>query len=93
MGLRALYFLLASMAERFYYLKYGLAIILIVIGGKMLAAPWVHIPVQWSLGMVGLILLVSIGASLALSRRTIARDAGSTARIADPKETGPKRRP
>src|SRR5690606_20175482 len=34
MGLRALYFLLASMAERFRYLKYGLAIILIVIGGK-----------------------------------------------------------
>lgn len=69
MGLRALYFLLASMTERFRYLKYGLAIILIVIGAKMLTGPWVHIPVQWSLGMVGVILLVSICASLTLSRR------------------------
>lgn len=93
MGLRALYFLLASMAERFHYLKYGLAIILIVIGVKMLAAPWVHIPVQWSLGMVGIILLASIGASLTLFRRTIARGAGNTACIADPKDTESERRP
>jgi tellurite resistance protein TerC len=93
MGLRALYFLLASMAERFHYLKYGLAIILIVIGVKMLAAPWVHIPVQWSLGMVGIILLVSIGASLTLSRGTLARDASNTTRIPGPDDTGPKRRP
>ncbi len=93
MGLRALYFLLASMAERFRYLKYGLAIILVAIGMKMLAAPWVHIPVLWSLGMVGIILLVSIGASLSLSRRTIARDAGKTARVQDPKDTEPVRRP
>ncbi len=78
MGLRALYFLLADMAERFYYLKYGVAIILTVIGGKMLAAPWFHVPVQWSLGVVGMILLVSVGASLALSRRTAVRDAGDT---------------
>ncbi|RTK98036.1 MAG: TerC family protein, partial [Neisseriaceae bacterium] len=38
MGLRALYFLLADMADRFHLLKYGLAMVLIFVGGKMLAA-------------------------------------------------------
>lgn len=71
MGLRALYFLLAGMADRFHYLKYGLALVLVFIGGKMLAAQWYHLPVQVSLGIVGLILLVAIAASLVRpSRRT-----------------------
>ncbi|HRD90641.1 MAG TPA: TerC family protein, partial [Accumulibacter sp.] len=48
MGLRALYFLLADMADRFHLLKYGLALVLVFIGGKMLAAPWFHMPIQWS---------------------------------------------
>ncbi|KRC71830.1 Inner membrane protein alx [compost metagenome] len=69
MGLRALYFLLAGMVARFHYLKYGLASVLVVIGGKMLAAPWVHVPVHWSLGVVGLILLASVGASWVLPGR------------------------
>ena len=75
MGLRAMYFLLADMRERFFYLKHGLSVVLIVIGAKMLAAPWVHVPVQWSLGAVGLILLASVGASLILPGRTAARAA------------------
>lgn len=90
MGLRALYFLLASMARRFHYLKYGLALILIVIGAKMLVAPWIHVPVLWSLGAVAIILLVSISASLVLSRRT---DAGDPAHISDSKAPASKRRP
>ena len=64
MGLRALYFLLAGMADRFHYLKYGLAVVLVFIGAKMLAAQWYHLPVHVSLGIVGLILLVAIAASL-----------------------------
>lgn len=76
MGLRALYFLLADMAERFYYFKYGLAIVLMVIGGKMLAAPWFHVPVQWSLAVVGFILVASVCASLILSRQDRARKGG-----------------
>ena len=68
MGLRALYFLLADMAERFYLLKYGLAIVLLFIGGKMLAMPWFHMPIQWSLGIVASIILVSAVASLCCSR-------------------------
>jgi tellurite resistance protein TerC len=72
MGLRALYFLLADMADRFHLLKYGLAIVLVFIGGKMLAMPWFHMPIQWSLSIVGSIILVSVVASLALSRpRTV----------------------
>ncbi|WP_137918557.1 TerC family protein [Hydrogenophaga sp. 2FB] len=69
MGLRALYFLLADMAERFHLLKYGLALVLVFIGGKMLAAPWFHMPVQWSLAIVGSVILVSILLSLKFSAR------------------------
>ena len=68
MGLRALYFLLADMADRFHLLKYGLAFVLVFIGGKMLAAPWFHLPIQWSLAIVGSIILISVVASLAMSR-------------------------
>ncbi|CAI8738551.1 TerC family protein [Pseudomonas sp. IT-P176] len=68
MGLRALYFLLADMAYRFHLLKYGLAVVLVFIGSKMLVAPWWHLPVQWSLAMVGGILLISVLLSLTLTQ-------------------------
>ncbi|MBA2723666.1 MAG: TerC family protein [Methylibium sp.] len=67
MGLRALYFLLADMAGRFHLLKYGLAIVLVFIGGKMLVMPWFHMPVQWSLAVVGTIIAMSVLLSLKLS--------------------------
>jgi tellurite resistance protein TerC len=73
MGLRALYFLLADMADRFHLLKYGLAIVLLFIGGKMLAMPWFHMPIQWSLTIVGSIILVSVVASLVSTRRKAAK--------------------
>ena len=69
MGLRALYFLLADMADRFHLLKYGLAIVLVFIGGKMLAMPWFHVPIQWSLSIVASIIVVSVAASLTLSQK------------------------
>ena len=68
MGLRALYFLLADMADRFHLLKYGLAIVLVFIGGKMLVAPWWHVPIQWSLTTVGGIILISVVLSLTLTK-------------------------
>ena len=68
MGLRALYFLLADMADRFHLLKYGLAIVLMFIGGKMLVAPWWHVPIQWSLTTVGGIILISVLLSLTLTK-------------------------
>ena len=68
LGLRAMYFLLVDMAERFHLLKYGLAVILMFIGVKMLLLDVYKIPVGIALGTVGLILLVSVAASLLISR-------------------------
>jgi tellurite resistance protein TerC len=70
LGLRAMYFLLVDMAERFHLLKYGLAMILMFIGVKMLLLDVYKIPVGIALGTVGLILLVSVAASLVVSRRS-----------------------
>ncbi|MGN4049179.1 TerC family protein [Pseudomonas sp. SM4] len=69
MGLRALYFLLADMAERFHFLKYGLAIVLVFIGAKMVLMPWLHMPVEWSLAVVGGVILGSVLLSLLISRK------------------------
>jgi tellurite resistance protein TerC len=69
LGLRAMYFLLADMAERFHLLKYGLAIILVFIGVKMLLLDVYKIPVWIALGIVVLILTASVAASLVISRR------------------------
>ncbi|WP_345830213.1 TerC family protein [Erwinia sp. HDF1-3R] len=60
LGLRAMYFLLASVAERFSMLKYGLAVVLIFIGIKMLIVDFYHIPVAASLATVGGILAVTL---------------------------------
>lgn len=68
MGLRALYFLLADMADRFHLLKYGLAFVLIFIGSKMLAANWLHVPTEISLLVIVVIILASVIASLFTSR-------------------------
>ncbi|MBP9714057.1 MAG: TerC family protein [Sterolibacterium sp.] len=68
MGLRALYFLLADMADRFHLLKYGLAMVLTFIGAKMLIVPWYHIPTPASLTIVAILLIASISASLFATR-------------------------
>ena len=69
MGLRALYFLLADVADRFHLLKYGLAMVLTFIGVKMLIAPWYHVPVQASLGIVAVLIGASVVASLIATRK------------------------
>ena len=69
MGLRALYFLLADMADRFHLLKYGLAVVLVFIGAKMTLMPWLHMPVEWSLAIVGGVILASVLLSLILTRK------------------------
>ena len=68
MGLRALYFLLADVADRFHLLKYGLAMVLTFIGAKMLIAPWYHVPVQASLAIVAVLIGASVIASLIATR-------------------------
>ena len=70
LGLRAMYFLLADMAQRFHLLKYGLAGILVFIGIKMLLLDIYKIPTGIALGVVGLILAVSVVASLMTSKPT-----------------------
>lgn len=63
LGLRAMFFLLAGMADRFHLLPYGLATVLLFIGAKMLLIDVVKIPIGWSLGVVALV----IGATVVLS--------------------------
>jgi len=64
LGLRALYFLLSDMANRFHLLKYGLAIVLVFVGSKMLIVDWYKIPVAISLGIVVAVLSTSIFLSM-----------------------------
>lgn len=65
LGLRAMFFLLAGMADRFHLLPYGLAVVLAFIGTKMLLIDVFKIPVLWSLAGVAAILGVTIALSLA----------------------------
>jgi len=64
LGLRAMYFLLADMADRFSLLKYGLAIVLMFVGVKMMLLDVFKIPVLISLGVVAAIIATSIVLSL-----------------------------
>jgi len=70
MGLRAMYFLLADFADRFVLLKYGLALILLFIGTKMLLIDIYKIPIAVSLGVVAVILIGSMLLSLRYSRQS-----------------------
>jgi TerC family integral membrane protein len=69
LGLRAMYFILAGMAERFRLLKYGLAMVLVFVGTKMLVVDFYKIPVGLSLGIVGLIIATFMFASLWVTRK------------------------
>jgi len=64
LGLRAMYFLLAGVADRFSLLKYGLAVVLMFIGVKMLLIDVYKIPVGFSLAVVAVIIGASVWASL-----------------------------
>jgi tellurite resistance protein TerC len=69
LGLRALYFALEGLIDRFEYLHYGLAVILIFVGAKFLLEGFgVHLPIIASLLPIAVILVVSIAASLFLTR-------------------------
>ncbi|MBL8514327.1 MAG: TerC family protein [Betaproteobacteria bacterium] len=76
LGLRALYFLLADMADRFHLLSYGLAIVLMFVGVKMLIVEFYKIPVFLSLGIVAAILAAAVVASLKIPKRDSDRPAG-----------------
>ena len=69
LGLRALYFLLADMANRFHLLKYGLALVLMFVGTKMLIVDWYKTPIAVSLAVVLAVLSTSILLSIISSKQ------------------------
>src|SRR5271165_6420810 len=69
LGLRSLYFALAGMMEVFHLLHYGLSVILIFIGAKMLLSHYVRIPIGVALAVVAGVLLVSIALSMLLPKK------------------------
>ena len=70
LGLRALYFLLANVMDKFQYFKVGLSAVLVFIGVKMVIDGFYHIPIGISLGVVASILTISILASLWKAKQT-----------------------
>ena len=84
LGLRSLYFVLAGAIEYFHYLKYGLALVLAFIGAKMLGEHWLeqrfggHIPHWVPLAVVGVIILVSIIASIIHKLRSQGSDSADS---------------
>ena len=75
LGLRALYFLLADLRDKFRLLQQGLAVILAFVGVKMLIAEWYHIPTWASLGVIAVVLRSRSGCR---SARTPVRPPSST---------------
>ena len=71
LGLRSLYFLLAGVVDKFYYLKLGLSVVLVFVGIKMVIVDLYKIPVGLSLGVIASILAISVIASLWRTRRLL----------------------
>jgi tellurite resistance protein TerC len=69
LGLRALFFVLAGMMDKFAYLKPGVALILILVGLKMTLSHWIHVPTLLSLAAIVLILTAAVVLSLRRSAR------------------------
>lgn len=69
LGLRSLYFALAGIANRFWLLSYGLAVVLIFVGLKMLMIDLYKVPIQWSLAFIFVVVALSIILSLKLKPR------------------------
>jgi TerC family integral membrane protein len=68
LGMRVLYFMLANAMHRFVYLKPGLALVLVIVGVKTLSADVYHLSIWVSLGVVGVVLVTAILASLYATR-------------------------
>jgi tellurite resistance protein TerC len=69
LGLRALYFLLSGVIGKFRYLKFGLSVVLIFVGGKMLLADVYKVPIGLSLGVIAAVIGASILTSLVFPAR------------------------
>lgn len=64
LGLRSFYFALSGVMQMFRFLSVGLAVVLVFIGTKMLLSGFVHIPIEWSLGVIAIVLASSVSLSL-----------------------------
>ena len=64
LGLRSMYFLLAGVIDKFHYLKYGLATVLLFVGVKMVIAEWYKLPIVASLVVIAALLALSVIASM-----------------------------
>jgi tellurite resistance protein TerC len=64
LGLRSMYFLLAGVIDKFHYLKIGLALVLLFVGGKMVIVDWYKVPILASLATIAGLLILSVVASL-----------------------------
>lgn len=69
LGLRSLYFALAGVVHRFWLLSYGLSVVLIFVGIKMIIIDFYKIPIEWSLLFIALIITASIFLSLKLENK------------------------
>ncbi len=69
LGLRALYFVFASVVAQFHYLRHGLSVVLVFVGAKMLLADIVKIPIGVSLSVIAVILAAAMIASYLRARR------------------------
>ena len=73
LGLRAMYFMLAGMVDKFHLLKFGLAVVLVFVGLKMV---WLNhafggkFPIEWSLGIILAVIVASVTASLVFPKRS-----------------------
>ncbi|HAJ34103.1 MAG TPA: hypothetical protein DCL15_00205 [Chloroflexi bacterium] len=80
LGLRSLYFLLAGVVDKFHYLKLGLSLVLSFVGAKMVVETIsdytmphpLHVPIQWSLLVIAVVLGASVAASIIFPRRELA---------------------
>jgi tellurite resistance protein TerC len=70
LGLRSMYFAVSGLIKIFRFLHYGLALVLVLVGLKMLAADYFRVPIAATLGVVAAVLLISITASVAFPART-----------------------
>jgi tellurite resistance protein TerC len=74
LGLRAMYFLLAGAMDKFHLLKFGLAVVLVFVGLKMV---WLNeafggkFPISWSLGLIVGVIALAVAASLALPKKAV----------------------
>ncbi|MGA7687224.1 MAG: TerC family protein [Terriglobales bacterium] len=69
LGLRSMYFALAGMMDKFHYLHYGLSLVLVFVGLKMMGEHYVDVPTEWALAIVLGVLGISIAASVALPKQ------------------------